>query len=286
MKLGRTLIMMAMIFAMTSAEAAAQSLSSMEYGLEAMSDWSSCTACSSVSSLSYTQSQINQLDTELNSDGMSKKFKFFNNYVWPSDLIEDYLGGLDYAYGDGVELYAISSHGMAPIINSTVQLYRPTMCNASGGTTCYPYTDQMVFGEQSTSTYGATHSGRALWLILATCHSVDTSPGQQWKLPFQYGLEMVMGYKGTSADSPFTDEVLADFAENAFGGESKFKQVWFSATEDWYIDDTAGIITCHGTNTGTTTEELTNRLSNYRRTWPKRYNDGTERACAYAYHEG
>ena len=175
MKPGKVFVMMAMIFAMTSVEAAAQSLSSMEYGLEAMSDWSSCTACSSVSSLSYTQSQINQLDTELNSDGMSKKFKFFNTYVWPSDLTEDYLGGLDYAYGDGVELYAISSHGGSPTINGS-QVYRPSMCNASGGTTCNAVSTSMVFGEQSTSIYGATYPGRALWLILATCHSVDNYP--------------------------------------------------------------------------------------------------------------
>lgn len=285
MKCVGVFVMVAMSFAIVNAEVFAQSLSSMEYGLEAMSNWSSCSECSTWSSLSYTQSQINQLDTELNNDGMSKKYKFFNSYVWPKDLVEDQLGGYDYAYGDGVELYALSSHGDADYENN-LQVYKPSMCSSTSGLECAPSSSEMVMGEQSSSIYGTVHPGRLLWLILATCFSVHTEPAQQWQLPFKYGLEMVMGYRGISADSPFTDEVLADFAENAFGGESKFKQVWFSATEDWYVDDTSGIITCHGTNTGYTTDDLLNRLNNYRRTWTKRYNDGTVRACAYAYHEG
>ena len=267
------------------ADASAQSLSSMEYGLSALDNWSGCSQCTTKTSLNYTHSQINQLDTELNSDGMGKKFKFFNNYVWPNDMIEDELGGNDYAFADGVELYALSSHGDAVVENGQ-QVYYPSMCSYTENVACEPSSKKMVMGEQSSYTYGTVHPGRLLWLILATCFSVDTNPSQQWKLPFMYGLEMVMGYRGESADSTFTDEVLADFAGNAFGGESKFKQVWFSATEDWYIDDTSGIITCHGTNTGYTTDDLINRLNNYRRTWTKRYNNGTQRACAYAHHQG
>ncbi len=261
-------------------------LSGMYYGLAYMNNWSNCNGCSSISSLHYTDDQINQLDTQLNHAGMNKMFKF-DNMVWNSTMIEDYFGGLDVRLSDNVELFALSSHGWTytnSVTNKSV--YRATLCNSVSEGTCYAHSDQMVYGEQSSSIYGSDFPGYARWLILATCYSLDVYPSQQWEMSHRYGVDMFMGYRGTSSDSEYTDEVLADFAEHAFGGESKFKQVWFSATEDWYIDDTSEIMTCNGSNTGTTSDDATYRLNNYTRTWAKRLNDGTQRICSWAWHQG
>ncbi len=260
----------------------AQDLSSMHYMLEAMGTWKDC-ACSA-SALSYSKAQINQLQTQLNKAGMNKLYKFFDGNVDNTDVIEDYFGGKDHLYADNAELYALSSHGDAPTV-SNQQLYTPALCHKMNSALCAPYSNQFVMGEWVTSPYGV-HIGKLRWLILSTCYSVHTSPHQQWQLPFKYGLDMIMGYRGKTKDSSTTDEVLADFAEHAFRGNSKFKKVWFSATEDWLVNDTASIMTCHGQNTGTTEEHLEIRLNNYRKDWEKRLNNGIERTCMWSWHKG
>ena len=53
-------------------------------------------------------------------------------------------------------------------------------------------------------------------MVLATCYSVHTAPQQQWAPSMGYGTEYVMGYRGTSADSSTTDEVLGDWVDNAY----------------------------------------------------------------------
>jgi hypothetical protein len=68
---------------------------------------------------------------------------------------------------------------------------------------------------------------------------------------------MVFGYRGISMDGENTDEVLGDFADEAFGSSSKYKSAWFWAIEDWWTDDTGALIA-----SGTTENNAISRRDN------------------------
>lgn len=96
---------------------------------------------------------------------------------------------------------------------------------------------------------GLSSPANLRWAMLLACQSVDVHPDQQWteafNAPSQLGwtrFEYIMGYRGNSADSFTTDEVAGDFANSALNNGTKFKAAWFSSTSDWFVDDTAEVM--------------------------------------------
>ena len=259
--------------------------SSLTYGLSYINNFSSCDADCRKSQLKYADDQINQLDTQLRKAGMTKQFKYANTFVQSTDIVEDFHDGYDYYFADNVNLYAITTHGGADD-----GAYRAVYCSSASPDYryCRAYSYQIVLGESinNFNNIYSSHVGKLRWLILSTCHSMDESPMSLWSNTFNYGLDYLLGYKGTMRLGETTDECLADFARNAFGGESKFKKVWFSANDDWWIDNTAGVFTC-GDPLNPSSSYSDNRRDNYRRTWTPRkiYTSGTF-YCSWSYHKG
>jgi hypothetical protein len=145
----------------------------------------------------------------------------------------------------------------------------------------------MYFSEQANAwnTTYTTHTGKLRWLIFSTCHSMDT-PFNIWGGRFLYGLDYYMGYVGTMTLGSTTDECLEDFAHNAFGGTSKFKTVWFTANDDWWLDNTAGVFAC-GTCSETTSSDADNWRDNYTKTWSKRQvTSSCSYYCSSSTHQG
>src|SRR5689334_14850481 len=73
------------------------------YMVEYMTSWSGCEAgCSGNNSLSYTDDQMNGLDSAMNYFGNSLRYKYWNANVCASDLVEDHdFLGQDNIYADG-----------------------------------------------------------------------------------------------------------------------------------------------------------------------------------------
>jgi hypothetical protein len=260
--------------------------SSLTYGLSYINTFTSCDALCQEGQLRWADDQINQLDTQLRKAGMTKQFKYANTMVQSTDIVEDYYGGYDRIYGDNVHLYAITTHG-----GTNNGVYSAVYCssgNPNSYSSCLAKSNKMILGESNNNfnnTY-SSHVGKLRWLILSTCHSMDESPMSLWSNTFNFGLDYLLGYKGTMRLGETTDECLADFARNAFGGESKFKKVWFSANDDWWIDNTAGVFACG--DPISSSEFYSNYWrDNYCRTWNPRkiYTSGTF-YCSWSYHKG
>ena len=267
------------------------------YGLSYIDNFSSCPSSCQENTLNYADDQINQLDSELNSDGLTKSFKYARGSVQSTDIIEDHYSGYDHHYGDQVDLYAITTHGGIFTNNNGQSVYVASYCSAQNtvymsnisgdSNNCLAVSNKMFFGEQTNSWSNTftTNPGKLRWLILSTCHSMDNPPSI-WGGRFSYGLDYHMGYQGTMLLGETTDECLADFAHNAFGGTSKFKTVWFTANDDWWIDNTAGVFSC-GNCSETTQNDANNWRDNYRKTWSRRQIlSSCSYHCAYSTHEG
>ena len=119
------------------------------------------------------------------------------------------------------------------------------------------------------------------WAIFLTCYSVHTDPMNQWAEATDYGFDYVMGYKNTSADSHLTDEVASDWADEAIGDGDSFKSAWFYAVEDWWIDDTGGVVA-----SGTTTASANSRRDNLNKNTARRPANEYHGYMSWSYHEG
>jgi hypothetical protein len=224
---------------------AASSAFAFTFAVESMDSWGGCeSACSNNASLSNTYDQASYFSSTMRGGGHTRAW-WYHNEIWASDVIEDTTwGGVDYLMADAYPIYMYSGHGSAPE-TAGKQRFQASLCRTGSASTCRMNSERMVIGEKS-GTY-ATNKGYLRWLILATCHSVDTRPNEQWGQALYYGGDMVFGYRGTSADSFRTDEVPGDFAASAFVGGAQLKAAWFSAIEDFFVDDVGSVITSGAT---------------------------------------
>jgi hypothetical protein len=249
------------------------------YTLNYMTNFSGCdSSCSGNSSLSYTDDQINQLDSALAGYGHTRLHKFSNSNTWASDLVEDALGGQDNIYSDNGFLFAYSGHGGTGT-DGGGQTFRAPFCKKGVSSSCVVQSPNARLGEQ-TGPYAAI-AGQMKYLIWATCFSVDTAPNNQWDQTMRYGTEMIFGYRGTSADSWTTDEVLGDFADAAFGDGDKLKAAWFWAIEDWWVDDTGALVA-----SGVDEADAVWRRANMRASTPRRAPGTIHTWFAWSWHEG
>jgi len=91
-----------------------------------------------------------------------------------------------------------------------------------------------------------------------------------------------MGYRGTSADSSTTDEVLGDWVDNAYAGTVyTFKSSWFNAIEDWWVEDTGAVV-----SGGVTEADAIWRRDNYSRADARRASLTWWSWLAWSWHEG
>jgi hypothetical protein len=226
--------------ALISTAVATPSFAGITFGGEWMTSWLSCELLG-VQPLSHTDNQISQWRSYMISFGHTSKWIYANDNVWASDLSEDTtFGGQDNLYGDAVTMFGLSSHGSAPTVNG-LQEYRTPSCHK--GTMASPTfsAENAVLGEKAYG-YASPNPGSARYLMFLTCNSVDTKAGEQWQQSFWYGLDVVMGYRGLSADASTTEEVGADMATMVWYRKKTFKSSWFYAIEDWAVDDTGALI--------------------------------------------
>lgn len=260
----------------------------ISYTLNYMDSWSGCDAgCNQASSLSYTDDQINYLDSVLSGLGHTKKRKYSNLNVWAGDLIEDKdFNGADYYLSDDSDLYAFSGHGRGLSDDSAAEnnAYGQTAsfpyCKAGSSTSCTLDVERSRMGER-TSAYATPHQGSMRYMLFFTCFSVDTKPIEQWAQTFWYGTDYVMGYRGLSVDSSYTDEVGGDWADEVFDESETLKAAWFWAIEDWWIDDVGALI-----SGGTTSSAAINRRDNMTKTWARRPNSDVHIYFSSAHHQG
>jgi hypothetical protein len=213
--------------------------------------------------------------------GHTNDHRYSNDNVWSSDLVEDYFGGEDWFYTDPHNLYIFSGHGAAYTNNDGQQRFEAPMCHtATPSSSCWVDSSQIRLGERK-GIYATPSPGNLRWLILCTCYSVHTQAGQQWAGLFEFGTDIVFGYRGKSADSEYTDEVPEDFAKASFSGSDKFKAGWFWAIEDWWIDDTGSLIA-----SGTSIQHAENRRDNMKKTTDQRPNAELHYSRAWSWHEG
>jgi hypothetical protein len=238
--------------------------SAFSYYAEYMTDWSGCDT--SASGLSQTDDQVNGFASVMDSHGHTRIGLWGNQDVWATDVVDSWYGGTDYAEADRAQIYMLSSHGSAPTVGGS-QHFQTPFCKKNGlADAWFDATTQGVWGGGG-NPYLMGNNLR--WALLATCYSVDVHPDQQWGHVFNTGgyngFEYIMGYRGTSADSYTTDEVPGDWANSCIVGGSTFKSGWFSAAEDWWVDDTAEVM-----SGGTSASDAQNRRDNLTHSWPQR----------------
>jgi len=252
----------------------------INFGAEYLTSWSGC-ECSG-NGLSYTDNQINMFSNKMTSLGHTKSFKFSNQNTWSADVTEDRdFNGIDWLYGDGVTMFAFSGHGSAGTDSSGHQTFTAPFCKASGSASCEFSAERARLGEK-VGYYAAPHTGNLRYMMWLTCYSVHTDPMYQWSQTMNIGLDYVMGYRGTSADSLTTDEVPRDWAKKAMRSSDpwRFKKAWFWAIEDWWVNDTGSLIA-----SGKTENEAIDRRNKYRRTWAGPHTD-SHTWYAWAWHKG
>ncbi|WP_394843355.1 DUF6345 domain-containing protein [Pendulispora brunnea] len=258
----------------------------LEVAGEAMTSWSGCDC--SAGSLKYTDDQISYLISEMQDLGHQKKFFYKNTSSYSLDLIEDSLpNGYDAGYADGVDLFALSSHGGAPNDSNGKQTFSTPMCksgSASASSSCHFDANQSRMGEAAgpgQSQYATPHPGQARWWVFFTCYSVHTKPNEQWGQTLAHGGDTVLGYRGTSADSFTTDEVGEDLVDAVFDDGDTLKGGWFWAAEDWAVDDVASMVA-----SGKTRDAAIYRRDKAVANWERRGSDSHHGWFAWAWHEG
>lgn len=250
------------------------------YAASYINNWSSCdSACNGNNSLSYTDDQIDDFDSAMSSLGHTRNHKFANGSVWGSDYTEDLLNGQDYLYSDDSDIVVYSGHGGAPTYSSGQTFVAP-LCHAGTSSSCTFNASNARFGERS-GYYSSPNPGDTRWLLWFTCYSVHTAPNEQWGEAFYRGLEYVMGYRGTSADSSTTVEVPGDWVGAAISGSDTFKSAWFWAIEDWWVDDTGAVA-----STGPDSASSDYRRDNLKRTWARRSSTDLGNWISWSWHEG
>lgn len=268
----------------------------LNYGLSYIDNYSSCDAGCQLDSVDYADDQINQLDNALQNAGLTKEFKFGRASVYATDIIEDYYSGSDHIYGDNVDFYAITTHGNATTFNGN-NIFYAAYCKRGSNAynssldwdtdNCRITSNKLYLGEQTempNSLY-STNPGQLRWLVWSSCHSMDNAL-TTWINTFRYGMDYMLGYKDNASLGETTDEVLADFSNNIFIDNKKFESGWFTANDDWWVDNKAATFTCTDCS-DTSSSSAQNRLTNYTRFWSKRVmTTSCSIQCSTSYHEG
>jgi hypothetical protein len=248
----------------------------LDAGAESVENYSGC-GCNT-GNLHYCNDQASKFINKID-NWHTRKFWYKDGNAWNSDLIEDELGGTDYPYGDEVHILLISGHG-----GLRENTYSGYLCKSGNYNSCSYDTSKVYLGETPEQD-NSTHPGKLRFLILCTCHSVDKDKAVDvWYPVFWRGKNLlyVMGYHGTSADCETTDEVPEDFAKKAAGKNWKLKKAWFWAAEDWWVDDTAALI-----SRGSTRDEAINNRDNMKLDWsPPACSSWSPTWFAWAWHEG
>jgi len=255
----------------------AGSAHAISVGGSSMTSWDGCQ--NSQNALAYTDDQISLWLSKMQSLGHSRKFWFANSSVWASDFIEDAWGGQDHLYNDSVDFFALSSHGGAGE-SGGAQYWTTPACNGGTSASSFFQSWDSAWDESHPNPLASPAVGWARFLMLLTCFSVDTQPNQQWGWPTSFGNDVIMGYRGLSADSWTTAEVGADLGEAAFNSGDTFKAAWFWAVEDWAVDDTGAIL--FG---GVDAAHCAYRSDNLRANWPRRTGEQFFQFC-WSWHQG
>jgi uncharacterized protein DUF6345 len=250
----------------------------IKIGGENMNSWAGC--ASSQNTLSYTDDQISLWLAKMQGLGHTRKFWYSDSLVWASDLVEDDWGGQDNLYADAVDFYALSSHGGAGTDANGYQYWWTPTCSAGSFTTANPKSWDTSWDESLPNPLATPNVGWARFIMLMTCFSIDTKPNDQWAWPVSYGNDVIMGYKGLSADSSTTDEVGEDLGEAVFNDGDTFRAGWFWAIEDWSVDDTGGIL--FG---GVDSAQCSTRRSGLKPSWARRTDVEFFWFC-WSHHEG
>ncbi len=213
----RFLIRLAALGAFAGAGLHASPSAADSFGANYISNWSGCPTtpsnCSLSPPLSWTQNQATLFAGRMSVLGNTQHFLYANSSVWSTDSVEDKdFGGQDNLYADNVDVYMFSGHGAA-WSNAWGQTFAAPMCGTHApGYSCYMDAEYLRGGEEW-GPYSTPNPGKLRWLLLATCYSVHDRPDEQWGQSFWYGMDMVLGYRGLSADSEMTDEVPMDLAQ-------------------------------------------------------------------------
>jgi len=236
-------------------------LSKLLVGAESVENYSGC-GCTT-GNLRYTNDQASKFIDKID-DWHTRKFWYKDSNAWSGDMVENELGfyGQDNLYGDAVHLMLISGHGGR---SCSPAAYYGYLCKGGAFYKCSYNTDEhTVLGEVSGQMF-STSPGILRFLILCTCHSVPKECyANVWWLVFANGRNFmyVMGYTGLSDDSPTTDEVGSDWASKAAGSGWTLKQAWFWAIEDWWVNDTGGVVSA-----GDTQAEAISNRDNMKLNW-------------------
>ena len=236
-----------------------------------------CDPVCDASHLFYSDNQIDLFSSAMRSAGHTRVHRFADDNVWESDWRDDADGYDDDYYVDNAEVYAYSSHGNRTYVNGQQQYMTP-MCWGTEEGACNVTSADIHFGELS-GPHAVPSPGSLRFLLLATCYSVHTRPNEQWGANLAEGLEMVFGYQFTSMDTLLTEDVLADFAEEAFIAHNRLKATWMWAAEDFWVNDIPAVITAD--ETGIKARE---RLRQMRATAPRR--NETAPVRAWTWHQG
>jgi hypothetical protein len=253
-----------------------------------MTTWSSCdVGCTGMNPLSSTDEQASYFVAKMNQYGHTNTYFFANNDVYSSDILEDRdVNGQDYLYADDAEIYLFSGHGGQKDNWDGQTFYVPMCHDPSSWVGCEFDAEFSRLGERS-GYYATPHNGDLRWMIWATCFSVDTDPVSQWKQTLKLGPDAVMGYRGLSADSWFTDEVPEDFAIQAWGPTNyTLKGSWFYAVEDFWIDDIGAIIVPGRAAYPGSQADANYTLNNMTRLWSRRAAGQEAGFFAWAQHSG
>jgi len=248
------------------------------FGAEYMTDWGGCEC--NADPLSYTDDEINYFAERMRARGHSQQFLWGNSDVWASDMTEDRdFGGADHTQADRVEFFALASHGA--VESSGPQYYLSPTCRAMGTESCIFSSKNARFGDRA-GYYSSPNPGSVRFLMLLTCNSVDVNPIDAWGSSMYQGQDVVMGYRGLSADSFAIDEVAGDFVDAAYGDWDTLKAAWFWAIEDsFWVDDTGAILM-----SGTTQSDAELRRDKYSMIFRSRTPTVTHNWFAWAWHQG
>jgi len=212
-------------------------------------------------------------------DGFSYWFNFNGNHslryywkdtlVWPSDYIEDSLGGSDSAEVDwpgGADLAVFSGHGSCqnPPVASSPD-YIVTARNGIGrGPNFVDIGSTMRLGEYPGSGVWGQNGNLNTLMINASCPMDLVSLTTQWWSVFQ-GLHVAMGHSGdvshdnldSSSKLPTVGMYLGPYVPfiNWLGGNNSYRTAWMSAG---LIDVQSGVCAVI-TATGRTEDEAVSR---------------------------
>jgi hypothetical protein len=249
-----------------------------------MTSFSGCdNPCMNNSTLSYTGNQIGSFQQEWQRLNYPINHSFTGGNVWATDYIEDLdFNGFDYQNTDDGDFFVYSGHGGNPNNPWGETFIVPTCHSNSSSYSCNMDIEDARFDEYF-SKYTSPHPGFLRWALFMTCDSVDTAPDQQWGQTMWFGMDYVMGFRGTSADSPLTTGDAGNMVDDSFGinHSYSFKSSWLDHGDaDWITGgDTPEVMA-----PGVGLDDATSRRDNeYPGSWTRDDAQNTTTANAFAW---